>query len=217
MSDSFLKADPHIVETWAMGWALSRGAPAPVRTAGAFRIDVGLPQHKTRYIFSQCSDDVRRLAETIHDPDIFIKVCSPPEPVQDLLPSHWMTERLGFMMTQLPSDAEETAVPATYTLEVTSTPPILIAQITDSSGLIAAKGRGALVGAFAIYDQIETHEHHRRRGLGRVVMHALRQSASNQGVDHGLLVATPEGRELYIALGWHVYSLYTTAIVRRSH
>jgi hypothetical protein len=61
-------ADPHIVEAWATGWALSRGTPAPVRTAGAFRIDVGIPHHKTRYIFPQCSDDVRRLAETIHDP-----------------------------------------------------------------------------------------------------------------------------------------------------
>jgi hypothetical protein len=44
-------ADSHIVETWATGWALSRGTPAPVRSAGAFRIDVGLPQHKARYMY----------------------------------------------------------------------------------------------------------------------------------------------------------------------
>ena len=187
-----------------------------MRTAGAFRINVGLPQHKTRYIFPHCSDDVQRLAETIRDPEIFIKVCSPPEPVQKLLPSHWMIERLGFMMTQLSSHALETTLSAEYTLERISTPPILIAQITDQSGLIAAQGRVALVGPFAVYDQIQTDEHHRRRGLGRVVMQALRQSASSHGVDRGLLVATPDGRALYATLDWQMHSLYTTAAVRGS-
>ena len=214
-NDHDLRADPHIVEAWTTGWALSRGTPAPVRTAGAFRIDVGLPQHKARYIFPQCSDDVRCLAETIHDPDVFIKVCAPLEPVQNLLPSHWTIERLGFMMTQRSPRDQETTLPATYTLELTSTPPILIAQVIDSSGLVAAKGRVALVGPFAIYDQIETHEHHRRRGLGSIVMHALRKSASNHGVDHGVLVATADGRELYTALGWQMHSLFTTAVVPR--
>lgn len=215
MSDSFLTADPYIVETWTTGWALSRGTPAPVRTAGAFRIDVGLPQHKTRYIFPHCGDDVRRLAETLDDPDVFIKVCALPEPVQNLLPSHWTIEGLGFMMTQRSTRGQEASLAATYTLGLTATPPILIAQVIDSNGLVAAKGRVALVGPFAIYDQIETHEHHRRRGLGRFVMHALRQSASNHGVDYGVLVATADGRELYTALGWQMHSLFSTAVVRR--
>jgi GNAT superfamily N-acetyltransferase len=184
-----------------------------MRELGAFRIDVGLPQHKTRYVFPHCDDNVRRLAESIHDPEVFIKVCSSPEPVRELLPSHWRTDRLGFMMTQLPSQDLEATPPAAYTLKTTSTPPILIAQVSDSSGLIAAQGRVALVGYFAIYDQIETHEQHRRRGLGRVVMRALRRSASNHGVDRGLLVATPDGRALYSTLGWQMHSLYTTAMV----
>lgn len=211
-----LTADPQVVETWATGWALSRGTPAPVRSAGAFRIDVGLPQHKARYVFPQCSDDVRRLAETVHDPDVFIKVCAPPAPVQSQLPPHWMIERLGFMMTQLSSQGHESTLPAGYTLELSSTPPILIAQITDSSGLIAAQGRVALVGAFAVYDQIQTHEQHRRRGLGREVMNALRKTAADHGGDHGLLVATPDGRALYSSLGWQMHSLYTTAAIDSS-
>jgi GNAT superfamily N-acetyltransferase len=210
-----VKADPHIVETWAKGWALSRGTPAPVRTAGTFRIEVGLPLQKARYVFAQCSDDVRRLAAATHDPDIFIKVCSPLEPVQRLLPSHWMIERLGFMMTQPPSRASAIAPPATYNLTVSSTPPILTAHITASSGLIAAHGRVALVDAFAIYDQIQTHEQHRRRGLGRVVMHALRQSSAREGGDHGVLVATSDGRALYSTLDWKMHSLYTTAAIGR--
>jgi GNAT superfamily N-acetyltransferase len=217
LTDSRLISDPYIVEAWATGWALSRGTPAPVPTAGAFRIDVGLPQHKARYISPQRSPLMRFLAETIHDPDVFIKVCAAPEAVKELLPSHCTIERIGFMMTQLSCHALDVTPAAGYSLEVTSTPSILIAQITDSSGLIAAKGRVALVGAFAIYDQIETHEAHRRRGLGRVVMSALRKSALHHGADHGLLVATADGRELYTALGWQTHSLFTTASVTRAH
>jgi hypothetical protein len=209
-----LTADPHIVETWAAGWALSRGTPAPVRTAGAFRIDVGLPQHKTRYIFSQCSDDVRRLAETVHDPDVFIKVCAPPEAVQELLPSHWTIGKLGFMMTQVGVPAAAPSHPEDYRVESSTIPPVVRVQVVTSDAFIAAKGRAALVGAFAIYDQIETHEAHRRRGLGSIVMHALRESASRQGVEQGVLVATPDGRALYASLGWQMHSLYTTAVVR---
>jgi hypothetical protein len=208
-------AAPRVVEAWATGWALSRGTPAPVPTAGAFRIDVGLPQHKSRYIFPQCGAGVRSLAETIHEPDIFIKVCAPPELVENHLPSHWMIESLGFMMTQRASKVEEGALSAGYALELISAPPILIARVKDSTGLVAAEGRVALAGAFAVYDQIQTHEHHRRRGLGSIVMHALRKSASIHGVNHGILVATADGRELYTALGWQMHSLFTTAAVPR--
>jgi hypothetical protein len=81
-------ADPHVVESWATGWALSRSTPAPVRAAGAFRIDVGSPRHKTRYIFPQCGDDARCLAETIRDRDVIIKVCAAPAAVRKQLPIH---------------------------------------------------------------------------------------------------------------------------------
>jgi GNAT superfamily N-acetyltransferase len=186
-----------------------------VHIAGAFRIDVGLPQHKTRYVFPQCSDDVRRLAETVHDPEVHIKVCAPPEAVQRLLPPHWMIERLGFMMTRPPAHPAIPPLPEGYRGEAWITPPILCVQVTVPSGLATATGRVALVGPFAIYDQIETHEAHRRRGLGNFVMHALGKHASDQGVNHGVLVATADGRALYTTLGWQMHSLYTTAIVRR--
>lgn len=117
------------------------------------------------------------------------------------------------MMTQPPGNAAAPPLPEGYRGESLITPPILCAQFTVSSGLIAAKGRVALVGPFAIYDQIETHEAHRRRGLGRLVMHALRENAACQGVDHGVLVATADGRALYTTLGWQLHSLYTTAVV----
>ena len=155
---------------------------------------------------------LRQLAETIHDAFVFIKVCASPESVQQQLPSHWTTERLGFLMTQIPAQtSEKPALVDGYRLEVQMRPPILVVQVMDTIGLVAAKGRLALVSQFAVYDQIETHEAHRRRGLGRVVMHAHRQPASEHEVDRGLLVATPDGRALYTTLGWQLHSLYTTA------
>jgi GNAT superfamily N-acetyltransferase len=157
---------------------------------------------------------VRRLAETIHDPDVFIKVCAPPETVQEQLPSHWTIADLGFMMTEARVPAAIPSYPEDYRVESSMSPPVLRVQVVTSNGFIAAKGGVALVGAFAIYDQIETHEAHRRRGLGRLVMHALQESASRQGVGQGVLVATPEGRALYTSLGWQMHSLFTTAVVR---
>jgi GNAT superfamily N-acetyltransferase len=79
-----------------------------------------------------------------------------------------------------------------------------------------AQGRVALVGRFAIHDQIETHEARRRRGLGSLVMHSLRENAARQGADHGVLVATADGHALYATLGWQMHSLYTTATVRQT-
>jgi GNAT superfamily N-acetyltransferase len=68
--------------------------------------------------------------------------------------------------------------------------------------------------ATSFRNQIETHEAHRRRGLGSLIMHALRENAASHGVHHGVLVATADGRALYTTLGWQLHSLFTTAIVR---
>jgi GNAT superfamily N-acetyltransferase len=64
-----------------------------------------------------------------------------------------------------------------------------------------------------VYDRIVTAPEHRRRGLGRALMHALgaaRRSASSTQV----LVATAEGMALYGTLGWELRSLFTTAAVQ---
>lgn len=67
---------------------------------------------------------------------------------------------------------------------------------------VAARGRVAVVGSYAILDRIFTSPDYRRQGLGTFVTRALIAIALEQDVEEGLLVATEDGRELYEYLGW---------------
>jgi ribosomal protein S18 acetylase RimI-like enzyme len=73
-----------------------------------------------------------------------------------------------------------------------------------AAGEPAASGRMTVIGTDAVADMISTEPAHRRRGLGRAVMGALVAEAVEQGATDGLLVASPDGLELYRALGWSV-------------
>ncbi|MER5726904.1 GNAT family N-acetyltransferase [Streptomyces sp. NPDC002138] len=65
-------------------------------------------------------------------------------------------------------------------------------------------------------DQIETAPEHCRRGLGGLVMRALQNAAWESGARVGVLVGTPEGRELYGALGWTTRSPMASVVYRRA-
>lgn len=80
-------------------------------------------------------------------------------------------------------------------------------------GDIVAGGRIALVEDIAVFDQIWTHEDHRRQGLGGAIMRSLEDAAANRGAVRGMLVATDAGCALYLTLGWQIHAPYTTAIV----
>jgi GNAT superfamily N-acetyltransferase len=214
MEDDQLHADPRVVKAWITGWALARETAPPVPDGGGFRVDVGWPRQRVRYVFPSVDEGMRRIAERVTEPWILLKACAPPDAVRTCLPPRWMIERLGFMMTRDgPAPPPHAARVDGYTLELDATGPVSIATVLDARGDVAAGGRLAQVGEFAIYDRIETHADHRRRGLGRAVMAALEAVARSRGAVRGVLVATAEGRALYEALGWRLHSLYTTAAI----
>jgi GNAT superfamily N-acetyltransferase len=212
-----LAADPGLVETWVHGWSLTREVAPPVRDSGALRVDVGWPEQKQRYVFDHLSADVHRLAERIHEPWILIKVCAPWETVQPVLPPRWVIPAPGFMMSRELQRADEALLPAGYVFDIDSRPPLTVATIKTTDGEIAASGRLGLVngpiGRLAVFDRIRTHDDHRRQGLARALMTKLSNIALADGVTRAALVATPEGRLLYSSLGWHLHSLYTTALI----
>lgn len=214
-----LKADPAIVATWVEGWAMTRQVPPPVFENGAYRIEVGLPDQKRRHVFSACSHHVRKYAETIDEPFVFLKVCAPPELVRPHLPPRWRIETPGYMMQLSGRMAGSVnALPDGYSFsreELGSGGTLM--NIRDASGEIAATGRIAFPGELAIYDRIRTHENHRRRGLGRALMQKLEMIAAGRGLTGAVLVATPDGRALYETLGWKLHSLYTTAVIPWSY
>lgn len=206
--------DPHIVETWVKGWSLAREVSPPVKEGDGFRVDVGWPQQLVRYVFSHASKTFLHLAETIYEPWHFIKVCAPPESISNLLPTRWVIQPVGFMMTCIKAmPTPKTSLPNGYQLKFERDQPVTVAKILSTDGEVAAIGRVVFVDDFAIYDRVEAHLDHRRLGLGSAVMKALETISIDHNKSKGVLVATAQGKALYETLGWQQYSLYTTAVI----
>jgi predicted GNAT family acetyltransferase len=68
-------------------------------------------------------------------------------------------------------------------------------------------------GESGTFDQIVTHESHRRRRLGSTIMKLLTGEAVARGKTQGVLVATEDGLGLYRSIGWTVHSPFTSAVI----
>jgi GNAT superfamily N-acetyltransferase len=117
------------------------------------------------------------------------------------------------MMTKPGLQARDDAAPDGYAVLLTGADQVLIAMAVARSGDIVAGGRIALIGDIAVFDQVWTHEDHRRQGLGGAIMRSLENAAAHRGAERGMLVATDAGCALYLTLDWQRYAPYTTAIV----
>ncbi len=203
-----------MVEAWAKGWAIARGVSPPVRDHEGFRTDPGWPDQVRRYVFAEINEGFKALAREIHDPWIFLKVCATAELVREWLPERWVIESPRFMMICFkPMHQLPISLPVGYTLRVEEGPAISVVSVVHDN-VIVAIGRVVVVDDHAIYDRIETIPEHRRLGLASLVMLELEAMASARGGRKGILVATTEGKKLYEALGWDMYSAYTTAVIR---
>ncbi|MES2295907.1 MAG: GNAT family N-acetyltransferase [Pseudomonadota bacterium] len=212
-------ADPRVVEAWIAGWAGARALPAPLPEHGGYRVEVGWPTQAARYVFPALLPAIAELASSIVQPWVFLKACATPAAMRAVLPSRWEIQRPGFMMTldrPLPALAPGQVLPAGCRLEQRAEGAAQLVRVLAADGSEAASGRVLRIGQFAIYDRIATDERYRRQGLARRVMHelALAAAALGAGPSTGVLVATPEGRTLYAALGWQLHSPYTSAVVR---
>jgi GNAT superfamily N-acetyltransferase len=210
-------ADAAIVRAWVMGWAISRGAPPPVAFAGGYRVDVGGPAQRVRYVLPHLDDAlVRRLTRSVDPRGASIKVCAASEAVGPLLTDHWKLQESCTMMTLRFASSgarvgESLDVPSGYAVNVTRSASLIALTICDGTGALAARGRVAIWGRYGVVDQVVTETGHQRRGLGRFVMQALCRFAWAQGGTAGVLVATADGRGLYEALGWEVHAPYVSA------
>ncbi|WP_456697541.1 GNAT family N-acetyltransferase [Aeromicrobium sp. P5_D10] len=72
----------------------------------------------------------------------------------------------------------------------------------ESGQRIAAAGTVGVLGDTATFDAVETTPAFQRRGLGRHVMTTLTQQAMGRGARRGVLAASDQGRQLYLAMGW---------------
>ncbi|MFZ2031831.1 MAG: GNAT family N-acetyltransferase [Vitreimonas sp.] len=142
-----------------------------------------------------------------------IKVCAAPDAVAPLLAPPWVIDRTSPMMTKPTLATAEASVAEHYATMVTGAGDVLLAMALTNTHDLVAGGRIALIDDIAVFDQIWTHEAHRRRRLASSVMRTLENVAVQRGAARGMLVATDAGCALYSTLGWRVYAPYTTAIV----
>lgn len=194
----------NLAAAWAEGWAISRATPAPVEIPEGYRIDVGLPDHLTRYVLPIHAP---ALATRLTVPGTWLKICATPASVQ--LDERWQVQPAEYLMST-PLTAEPHASGPEYELAVTTTGALVHAAITYR-GEPAARGQAALAQKHAVFDQVITEPQHQRRGLGSAVMRALSEAALESGARTGVLVATEDGCQLYTRLGWGLASEVTAA------
>ena len=208
--------DPALVEVWLHGWSTARGAPPPVPFPGGLRVDVGTPTQRVRYVlYRPHAELINHIATAETAPGAFIKVCASAEAVAPSLPAGWMLDMQRYMMITRLDDPHQPGIHreprAPNQWHTARQGQVLMAEIRDYSGSVAAKGRIALVGTHAVLDSLVTEPAHRRRGLGTAIVNRLMRAAVDAGATTGLLVATPEGRALYATIGWRVLTPYTSA------
>ncbi|WP_410587221.1 GNAT family N-acetyltransferase [Amycolatopsis sp. lyj-23] len=189
-----------ILADWVRGWAVSRAAPPPVPEPDGYRIDVGLPGHRVRYLLRSPASVPAR-ARTVAAPGAWLKTCGSRAAVLAGLTPEWTAGETEYLMA-FEGIVPPAAVPPAYSVVVTGDGPVWRVRLA-AGGAPAASGQVAVAGGVAVFDKIETEPEHRRRGLGRVVMHRLSEAA---GARSSVLLASAPGRGLYTSLGWRVVS-----------
>ena len=204
--------DPALVHAWLAGRSLARGLPAPVADSGGWRVDTNGDTELRRYVFARAGEGLTRLAATIDQPRIFVKLCADADTLRALLPPGWAITDATRMMS---SDATPPplALPPGYALAIDTHGGVTHVSIATDRGEPAASGYAAEQGGVFVYDRIVVEEPHRRHGLGRALMAALGAARQDPAAQQ-ILTATDMGAALYTLLGWRVYAPYTTAARR---
>lgn len=208
-----MNVDLNLLERWLVGWSLSRGLPLPSHQGGGLAVEVGWPDQLRRHVFVAAGSELRECASRIHAPFIYLKAAVDPEQMRRALPARWEIESPRYLMFRSGAMTRPVPIPAGYSAHVEAEERAHAVRIADSTGQTAASGRLVIHAGTAVFDRIETLEPHRRRGLGSALMFALDALAEHAGVSERLLVATDEGRALYLSLGWRVVAPYSTAVL----
>jgi GNAT superfamily N-acetyltransferase len=222
-----------LAEAWVQGWVLSRQTPAAIDHGTHLTIPVGVPGHMVRHVFPALNTDaLQALARGECVAGTWLKVVASREAVRPLLPPNWeIHEREYLMLAPLgntsPASRGNVALPLSLiptgdgrlrpALGRSDAPMVnferngnvVAARLLGPNGDSAAHAKAALLGSTAVFDQVVTELHQRRKGYGSMLMSFLATECWFKGATVGVLVATEEGRLLYSALGWQVASEVT--------
>jgi len=205
------------VHAWVHGWALSRGAAEPVRRPWGYTVHLGHPGHTTSHVLPTADEaTVRELTGSTTGPGVRVKAFVPAKSLASWTAPGWsLPDPPGFLMSTTlrgPRAHTPPPLPGGYRLRTWTDSGVVHVRVHASDGTAAARGQTAVTSAGAVVDKVETHPAHRRRGLGRVIMHTLAEAAATRGATTGLLASTPEGRALYESTGWQVAAPLANAL-----
>ncbi|MGW7538395.1 GNAT family N-acetyltransferase [Amycolatopsis sp. NPDC054798] len=197
-----------LIRRWQAGWGISRGFRPAEQARGGLHVLLGQPdRHREVVALSAEPDDLRGLAAEVaaaSRPTWLTVPTNRPESVETIVREAGLKlrdEREALMTIPLQRHPPR-QTPAPYQCTTATSGTVLETVLRHPDSGVAARGTMAVVGTDAIADRIETVPEHRRRGLGSVVMSSLAENAVAHGATTGILVATPDGQQLYSALGW---------------
>lgn len=201
-----------LIAAWLGARSIGRGLPLPVSDHGGLRVDTGTPAENRRYVFADPLEGLRELAHSIEAPRVALKLAGAREEMIPLLTARWRISEPNFMMIRERLPDPDAVHPNGYRLELSTSQATTTARFLTAGGDLAASGHAIEFDGVFAYDRIVTEPAHQRRGLGRAVMATLSR-ARRSAASMPILVATAEGRALYLALGWTPYSPWTTALI----
>lgn len=201
--------DAKLVLAWLTARSMIRGLPRPVPDRGGFRVDTQSDTETCRWVFPTVTPGLIDLANKIDRPRHLLKLCGSGDRLTGVAPIRWALHPPGYMMIAPAVSLTAAVLPSGFKTEIRTTKNNTSVHIIAPDGDVAARGYAVETADVFIYDRIRTYPEYRRKGLGSAVMATLgaaRRSSSTPEI----LVATEDGRKLYSALGWSIYSPYAT-------
>jgi GNAT superfamily N-acetyltransferase len=208
---------PAVVRDWVAGWSRSRDLPVAVESGGLLRTVVGLSGRDVEHVVLDADEHPRRIDQaarsSLDDPDPWIYVpTADPGRVSDRLAEHGLATATSpeWLMTSVPASGRA-ALPPGFVVAAQPSPHRVEVRVAAPDGTTAASGQMGLAGPVAVPDRVVTLPRHRRQGLGRAVMTLLAAQAVEHGATRAVLVASDQGRGLYLSLGWQVLGAVVVA------
>lgn len=175
-------------------------------------METGSPDEVRRYVFADASVGLGEIGRLVGEPKIRLKLFGSEATMRSALSPKWQVTSEGHFMTLSGDMGSIPTLSSEYEAAVITNGDVVEARIRTRQGVTVASGFAAEAGGCFVYDRVFTDEAHRRRGLARAIMKMLCAARKSPGARQ-VLVATDQGRGLYLTLGWTVLSPWTTAFI----
>jgi GNAT superfamily N-acetyltransferase len=163
-------------------------------------------------VFAEATGGLGEIGRSVDEPNVLLKLFGSEEAMRSALPPRCQVRSAGYFMTLSGELGARAALPMGYEATVMASGDVVQAIVRSSDGVTVASGFAAETGDCFVYDRIYTDAAHRQRGLARAVMKILSAARKSPGTRQ-VLVATEQGRGLYLTMGWAVLSPWTTAFI----